>query len=501
MTINKLMSGVAAAALLTGAAAAQEVAVDGAGANFAENTTIAAEFTGALAGDLVLDFDFDTTDDGDNNTAADTIGAFSSLGAGGEVTITIDLVNAEFTSPVTDDLTNMTKAECEFTVTGGGGAAGQQVVLTSSSANLFQCFNDPSGADPDVEDEADSEDSLTLPIEVQTPGSDVSVTVTFARVSGSTNYNPPAASDFDLITYESAFAHSFTVNPAGNTDLLVDNSDSIGFAAGLADEGFLGTLTTATASGADIDNNGTTATYAAMLDGAQEVVFEFEDVTGIDGIDVTNGTGTCGAPDAVTNTVTCSIPEADIGDVPVSPEFRVELETAVAVATLPNLIDFALNYSLAASYSEQDIDTNDFGALESDDGLGEEVVPVAFDWVRIGDGGTQSNFRAIFAGDAADITRVIVNCAAESGTVAGLDDLAIELSPGTDPASNYRQEGNAVLFNSQALGAASGLVGNCDVDEIEFQYNEGGSITAGEAGGADVNRLLINRSQYGVSDL
>lgn len=505
MTIKELMTGAAAVALITGAASAQTVSINS-GSGFTGDAVIASEYQGALAGSLVLDFDFDDSDTStDNIGAVDGVGAFSSLGFGGEVTITVTLNNAEFTSPITD-APDFTVDDCDFQISAGGGVGGDSVTYTNSSDNLFQCANGANTTNTNDENQGDTQASISLPIELTTIGDSADVTVTFARVSGSDGYTAPGATAEDLVDYSAAFEHSFTANPAAASDLLVTGTTLVDWSdtSVAGSEGFLGTLVTADVPPeVDVDLDGNAATYAAMLDGNQDVVFTFEDVTGFDSIVVDNGTGTCGAPDTGANTVTCTIPEDDIGDTPVDPEFTLVLDAATEVGTVPQLVDVELQYTLAADYVEEDVTADDFVTVAEDDGLGEaDLTSVDFPWVRIGSDGTLNQIRVALAndGEASDITRVRVTCGASSN--ANLAGLEIDLSSSESAATGYVQEGQILKFNSIGLGAAAGETGNCDVTGIELQYDETSTVTgATEVNNATANRLFVGSGDISLSDL
>ncbi|WP_297731538.1 hypothetical protein [uncultured Maricaulis sp.] len=471
MKLVQLLSGAAAAALIAGAASAQTVTVDGTSA-IAEDNIVAAEFEGALAGNLILNLDMG--------------GAFAALGAGGEVDMIITLTNADFTGIVTDDPT-FTDVSCNFDIQSGGGAGGTSVTFRSTEADLQTCTN---GAG------TDATDLLTLPIEVTTVGSSVDVSVQFVRNAGSAGYTGGTTA-FDIIDYTAATGYTFTAN-ADTTELLVTGGTLINWSAGAlaGDEGFLGTFaadaftdTDAVAGGIQaptVDVAGTPlASYDTVVTDNNEIVFSFTDVTNITSITPT--AGGCAAPDAVANTVTCTFTGAQVNTSNGAPiGFTMAISAAAAVVA-PQTIGVTFTPEAEANWAEAGAANASFAVLDEDDGVFTTAVNNAagnpFAWTSLRTtGGTKSAFRITgLEANPSEIAVVLDNVYARAGSTAPAAARAV--ITGADVQEDPLNAGTfTATFTSEDIAAALGTDGGVNGDlhfEVVLADGTGvGSIAA-----------------------
>lgn len=468
MKLVQLLSGAAAVALIAGAASAQTVTVDGTSA-IAEDNIVAAEFEGALAGNLILNLDMG--------------GAFAALGAGGEVDMIITLTNADFTGIVTDDPT-FTDVSCNFDIQSGGGAGGTSVTFRSTEADLQTCTN---GAG------TDATDLLTLPIEVTTLGSSVDVSVQFVRNAGSAGYTGGTTA-FDIIDYTAATGYTFTAN-ADTTELLVTGGTLINWSAGAlaGDEGFLGTFAadafTDTDAGAGgiqaptVDVAGTPlASYDTVVTDNNEIVFSFTDVTNITSITPT--AGGCAAPDAVANTVTCTFTGAQVNTSNGAPIGFTMAISAGAAVVAPQTIGVTFTPEAEANWAEAGAANASFAVLDEDDGVFTSIIATEFPWASLRDtGGTKSAFR--ITGLLANPTaiNVILNSTyartgATAPTVATADILSV-----ADVQADPLNAGQFIAtFTSEDIAGVLGTSGGVNADlQFSVVLPDGTGVGALEA--------------------
>ncbi|MBI1236942.1 MAG: hypothetical protein GC188_09700 [Alphaproteobacteria bacterium] len=507
MTTNKLLTGVALAALLSGGALAQTVsntvdaassaALPGDGVAFVASEFQPAAAVDQLAGNIIILSRFDGA-----------ASPFSSIPVDGRVRLTISLTNATFTSASGATFTGNDGGNCSFepsAVTGGGIGNSSVGFISTAADSISLCNNTVNG---DVSNAAGAIGLFTIPVQRTASNAPVSVTLTYTQANndGSSVANPVTVQDtLDFANLASAWDasgvagdHQFTAG----TELLATN-------AGILSAGTLGTVQVdfrnATADPLDIRaHGGAQIAVGDLFDAAGEIAITFPAGVGdVDGVSIAGiATPACAGP--VADVFTCAIVAADITVLdggpanitytvgggltpPVTPE-----QTPTAVFTS----DPAANY-VAAGFS------GNLAPITHDDGLREDTVGAAvggadtYDWVRFGSGGTESNFRIQMASaaDAAGITEVRVNVAAGNGVSGGV----VTLVPGTAD-TGFVQQGSTITFNSRALGAASGESGNANITSIELQYQE--SVLGAGSGGpgtvkveaATSQRQLVNRS-------
>lgn len=485
MRMTKLMTGVASVALLGGVAHAQDASVAG---DFSGDKVIASEYTGEIAGDLIINFD-------------DLAGAFDAMGAGGAVTVEVSLVNATFSSTVPNDAWSAAAdANCDFGEPSLGGGSGGSSVQFENTGQLNLC-----GA---TSADLGNNGVLTLPIEVTSNGDPVSVEISFTPTADAGSYTG-ADIDLDLLTFAQylSFVVDFDATatpPQGQFDSdgdALQGSGQIGLIETVKNDSGTGAVThvdlTTTDSGAD-----------DVIDEADIIITFPEGAEGIGGVTLDGDACTQGtAPND--NVFTCDgVAGGDVDGFDGSANGVIEItddgdsDTFITVQT-PTV---AIEFTAQTDYDLDDVAATDVAPLELDDGLGEETITgSAFPWTRIGAGGTESRFRVALgaADDASDITEVRVTCGASNsgGPFGDAGVITLLPSPGnSDPDQGFRTSGNVLSFTSAGLGAAGGGSGNCDITGVELQYDED-ELTGADITGADIQRLLLNASSVGLSDL
>ena len=459
MTINKFLGGVALAALLAGAAQAQTTSID-ATSDF-DAQTIASEIGATLSGDVVLDFALD--------------GVFAAMGAGGAVQVDFTLTNATFSSTVpTGAWTAATDPNCDFGAPTLGGGAGGSTVRFENTAQLNLCTT-PVDAD---------DGTITLPISVTTNGSPVSINVAFTPTADAGSYTG-SDEDIDLADFAQAFTFSIDAGAAGSGLFDATGDDLTG-------SGTIGTLSLAAfPAGIEIDAAGTALATAQQVAASGSLVLTFPGgETGIDEANVDLGGVACSQ---AANVFTCAVTGVQLDAIDNgAPGLDITIDDDGDPLTVITVQTPTVVYTTTGSGSNTVSGaTGNTAELEIDDGLDVNSLAAAnFAWVRFGTGGTESNFRAQFASDAeaAAVNEVRVTTAAGNGVSAQ----TVTLLPDTADLG-FQVLGSTVVFNSRALGAASGETGNADITDVEVQHDEI-ALAALDANAAPIHRQLVNRS-------
>lgn len=466
MTTTKLLSGVALAALLSGAALAQD------------------NFT-AATGDLRTDRDFASEYDGDIGAEAifthDSDHAdYDALGATAVVDITITATGGLVLGEIADDADfgDAGAPACTMTVQSGGGIGSTSVTYRSTGT-----FRDCAG---------DNTFSLQMNRLAANAGQDSGATVAVTCNSDCGTFVSESDS-FTLIDETSAFPPASRVVTAGGTVTIdVDGIGPVGpHALGNVSYEFNnvgGTIFT--------DGNGTTpAGVAAIVVGdavaSGSLVIDFPG--GDDGIATVtvDAAGAACAEDAgaAVTTWTCPLTSAQVAAL--APGGNVAFTSDNVAAIAQQTPTAALTVTSNAGYSAPAGPSGPLAPVEWNDGLGETPVASggATDWVRFGTGGTESNFRIQMAtaAGAAAVTQVQVTVGEEGN---GIPAATYNLLPGTVD-TGFVANGATVTFNSRALGAVAGVTGNANITGINLQALD---ANAGLMAGADVDRQLVNRS-------
>ena len=440
MTINKLLTGAAVAALLSGAALAQDN-VTAATGDLRTDRDFAAEYDGAIGAEAIFIHDFNHAD---------------YLGLGGA-------------------------AELDITVLSGGGIGNSSVTYRTTGT--------PNACD------GDNTFSLDLTRTAANAGQDSGATVTVVCNSDCGVFADESDS-FTLIDETSAFPlASRVVTPAGAAITLdVDGIGPIGAKTlGNVSYEFDGTNIFTDTDGAAIGNVAAATVILAVASAELVIDFPAGD-DGILGVSVNAGGAVACTEDAgaAVSTWTCTLTATELaaldagGDV----SFTVDNVDAVAQQT-PTA---ALTVTSNANYSAPSGPSGSLAAIEWDDGLGE--VPVASggttDWVRFGTGGTESNFRIQMksAAAAAAVTQVRVTVGEEGNGIAA----DTYILPAGTVDTGFVVNGATVTFNSRALGvAAGGASGNANITGISLQGTDA-DIALTLLASADVDRQMVNRS-------
>lgn len=427
---------------------------------------------------------------------------FSSIPVNGRATLGISLTNATFTTASGATFTGNDGGDCSFepAAVTGGGVGGTSVGFISTSADSISlCTNAVGESGPGAAD-GGVIGIFSIPIVRTANGSPIGVTFTYTQVNndGSAVANPVTVTEtLDFAELASAWDAS---GVAGDHQFTA-GVDLVATSAGILSAGTLGTVQVdfrnATAAPLDIRSDaGTQVVVGDLFGAAGEIAITFPGGVGdIDGVSIAGiATPACAGP--VADVFTCDIVAADItalgtaraitytvGGVtpPVTPE---QIPTAVFTT------DPATDY-VAAGFN------GNLAEITHDDGLGEDEVRSGggasdtYEWVRIGSGGTESNFRVQMASDAdaAAVTQVRATVAAGNGVGAQ----TIIIPVGTDANSEAVIRGATVTFNSRSLGANATGSGNADITTLELQYDDTVIGTA-EVNAATSARQLVSRS-------
>lgn len=459
MTINKLLAGAAIAALLAGGAQAQTVAINGGAGEVGSLNTFASEVDlDALVtadqpkGSLVLNVDFSGA-------------PFVSLGAADQVDFVVALSGFEFSAIVTSaNFVEGVDADCTFAIQSGGGSGTTTVVFRSADATINAC----TGADA----------VLTLPVRLT--GSTASAQWE-TRLVGPNSLIDSGSFD-DMV----AQAPAFGLTLVATDDVLESASNFSTFDSGPAgtdadvgtvaftNAGLLGDLATWTV----LDPND-------VLGAANTVTLDFVDASGV-------ASATIGGVACVLVGNSCTLERTAaqvIAYAGAVVNIVSEDDDTMPIAAQQLSMSIAYDTPQETFYSVTD-PAGDIGELTRDNTVAVGAL-ANFEWVRIGTGGTESNFRIVFtdADDVAAITAINVAVAAGKDVPLG----SITLTEG-DSNSGFVKAGNTITFNSRALGAVLGQEGNADVTGISMQFDPGVSDASGAIPGADVRRMLVNRT-------
>ncbi|WP_420434330.1 hypothetical protein [Hyphobacterium sp.] len=464
MTIKKLLAGVALTALVAGGAYAQDNFTAATG-DLRTDRDFAAEYDGGIGDNAIFTHDADNAD-------------YDNLGAAAVVDITISTTGGLVLGEIVDDA-DFTEgsANCSFTVQAGGGIGSTSVTFRNDGADFRACANDTTF---DID--------LTRSAANHSQDSGATVTVTCSSDCGTF----VAESDtFTLIDDTSVFpTGSQDVTAAATVTLDTDGIGPVGpHTLGNVDFDFDGT-------GIFTDGDGVTIGGVAGIvvgDAVASAELEIDFPGGDDGVatvavDVGGAVACTEDAGAGVNTWSCALSATQLdtlladGEVTFTSDNTdpIAQQTPTAMLTVTANADYAAPGSVSGSLAP----------IEWDDGLSETAVATGGprEWVRFGSGGTESNFRIQLASDAAaaDITQVQVAVAAGNGVPAG----TVLLNAGTAD-TGFQVKGSTITFNSRALGAAAGATGNADITGVMLQTLD---ADVASAGGADMNRQLVNRT-------
>lgn len=508
MTINKLLTGAAVAALLSSGALAQTVAntVDaGSSASFPADGVafVASEFQPAaavdqLAGSIIILSRFDGA-----------ASPFSTIPVNGRASLSISLTNATFTSASGATFGGNDGGNCTFepAAVSGGGVGNSTVGFISTAANSISLCNNT--VNNDVGNAAGAIGLFTIPVQRTASNAPVNVTLTYTQVNsdGSAVANPVTVQE--TLAFAN-LASAWDASGVANDHQFTAGTELLATSAGILAAGTLGTVQVdfrdATAAPLDIRaHGGGKILVGDLFAAAGEIAITFPAGVGdVDGVSIAGiATPACAGP--VADVFTCDIVAADIAVLDSAPRNITYTVGGVTPPATPEQTptavftsDPATNY-VAAGFSGA------LAPITHDDGLREDTVGVTvggadtYDWVRVGSGGTESNFRIQMASaaDAAGVTQVRAVLAAGNG----VDAQTVTIPVGTDADTEARIQGSTITFNSRSLGAnATGTGGNANLTAIQLQYEE--SVLGAGGGGAGTlkveaatsQRQLVNRS-------
>lgn len=506
MKMTKLLTGAAVAAIMSGTAFGQAALTEQTAAAtlpLKDSTFIAAEFQPAsaanqLAGNLVL------------RSAFGAASPFAAIPVDGRAELTIALTNAEFTTATGASFTGNDGGACAFEtapVAGGGVGNSSVTFVSTAGAGINTCTV---AVDNDGGNPGGNIGDFTIPVRRSANGAPIVATFTYTQVNADRSTVASAVTEADSLTFaETAAAVGAQ---AGVVEGFTAGAELLATSAGILSAGNLGTVRF------DFRDQANNSVPAAVNieedDGSQVVLGDIYtdnnkiDITFPNGIGDINGVAVAGAGACVItgNTASCPVTAAQLTGIagaaanitytvgggatpPVTPE-----QTPSATLTL----EAQANYTASTGFS------GNLANIKHDNGLRTgNPADDEFEWVAIGDGGAESNFRLEFANatDAGAINKITV--AVANGN--GLSAQNIELSANADAALGFVVRGSTVTFNSRALGAGAtfdggATRGNADITAINIEYREDDFNGAGAAGdvaavaAVQARRQLINRS-------
>jgi hypothetical protein len=320
-------------------------------------------------------------------------------------------------------------------------------------------------------------------------GDTISVSAVFTATADAQGYGPVVNTSIDaedIIVYGDALSYAFTPGAVANGEL---NTDGDAFLALGPFNGIIGILDTTYDDALFYDATQTLFTAgitADQLAASGEVTVSFTDATGIQGVTLDGAACTPAGDD-----FTCVVNTTITADQEIIFTLVGVLEPTVSQTPTASL---ALTADAGANASAAVFDGLAATALTPialDNGRAVTAITTsAFDWVKVGSGGTESNFRIAFPSEAQANAVENVRVVVAAGN--GVDAQTIELSQGT-AATGFQVQGATVTFNSRALGATSGDDGNADVTSILLDHDETALLPAAVPG-LSVKRQLVNRS-------
>ena len=463
MKLVQLLTGAAAAALLAGAATAQDYSsVAGTpGTTFVEDDILANEWDGDLAGNVVIDF----ASGGDD--------LFATVGASEVVAFDITLTNAVFSTAVAADVWDTdanADGTCEFGNVARGGGAGQAFIgWDSQEANLSGCDNVDFDANVDL---------LTLPIERVDASLPVSIEMSFSPV-GNANFSTDTV-EADLVTLEDAYTPAVTAGTEADNLLSIDGTATAG-----GFTGDLGSLTLGFDGAGPIRTDAFAAIAAGDGVATVEVVVQFDDLTGVASVTVDNA---C-VLDTNDNTATCDVDVADVDDAAVDVIWTHNGTDAVAEQTPTATI----NVTSDADYDVAGLAATALAPITYDDGL-ENIAAVdrngdtaEFAWVNLrASGGTENVFR--MTGIESDLEQVAGECVkVEVGATSAPLPGDAEACISTASISESEDGTWTATFRSSDLATALGITTESINANVSFSVEIDDSIGAGNP---RVERLL-----------
>lgn len=516
MTIKQLLTGAAAAAMLGGVASAQVTFTPDNAANFGAAAGPVGDFdaTNTFASNL------DLADLATNGTAVGgdlnllvsfaAAGNITSLGATDQIDLTLTVTGAEFTAVVSsgnfESEDDAAAGSCDFTIQAGG-SIGTSTVTFRSPANVATCTDADLMIALPLDITANSA-NFSWDIDLVGPGTDLQ--------SGTYDHNG-ATDGGDLVERDAAFGATYA---AVDTALLVSPDFEVFTGEGNDDD--LGSVQIVTAVRLlDLANNIAIADAAA--DGTLTLTLEDASNIALFGFDIGGAAGALDGtdPTCVPTGTSCAIDltAAQLTAIEAA-AVNVLVETDGAGPVAEQSISANLTYTAAETWFSVAAEAGDLGDILQDDGLSSSPVPGdAFNWVKVGDGGTENNFRMSgnWAGNEAGISGVLVNFG--NSNDADIPS-SVTLAVSTTPDEGFRISNGVLSFTSRGLGAAVEAVaptfdgGNSDITSVEVVYDESvfcDGAANGDCGGAlvdlsgtantTISRLLINRSELGLSDL
>jgi len=500
MTMKKLLTGVALATLLSGAALAQvditraaatddnlPLRITGAGSNGTVAFS-ASEFQPAAAAQLTGTVVIGTT--------FGAVAPFNGAPVDARVRLTVTLTNATWTS-AGGGTNDGGLGACAFqTAPVGGGGVGNNSLefLSVAAAGINACTGvGPTFTFANIR-RVNSGQPITVNFEYRQVGAD-----------GSAVAAPIVRTDSVLLADTAAAwgtgaaaGHSFT---AGG-ELLATG-------AGILAAGNLGTVSTsfrttapATAPAADPRDIRVGATGGAVIAAASlfqatnnNIVITFPNGVGrVNGVAIAGTAGPCTGP--VANAFTCPLTPAEVTGL--NGNVISYMVAAGAIATPEQTVTATLNTNPQTGYVAGGF-TGNLATIKHDDGL--RVAGIAVpegDWVGFGSTPTESQFRisGLTATQAASIQQIRVTVEGGNNVSSTAPATPLVLTNTGDLNTGFAVRGSTVVFNSKGLGAAAGLVGNgnANITAVNLQFTEAGMGGVALPVTAQLDRQIVNRT-------
>lgn len=473
MTTKKLLTGVAFAALVAGAATAQDnVTVTTAGnGEFTSGMDFSAEHDGAIG--AIAEF----THDADN---AD----YDLLGVAAVVDITFTFTGGLVLGEIADDadFTEGADTDCSFTVVAGGGIGSTSVTYRNDGTDFRTCSNNTSF-------------EFDLTRSAANASQDSGATVGVACTADCGTFTDESDT-FTLIDDTSSFPAADQVVTA--TAITLDN-DGIGpvgpHTIGNVSYDFdnLGTI--------NVDGNGVTMgglALGAVGDHVASASLVIDFPGGDDGIaavtvDVTAGASACteDAGAAVT-TWTCPLTAAELDQLEANGDVEITSDNATAIAQQTPTA--SLTVTATAGNATPPALSGPLGAIGWDDGLNTDVpngggAGADFEWVNVrSSGGTDNAFRV--TGLPTDLSETGACIEVQAGnTNTTIANAGWNCITGASVVASADMTWTAT-FRSSDLNAALGAgEGNADL-QFRVRRDDAEGADGANNGTIDIRRLL-----------
>jgi len=467
MKLTNLLTGAAAAALLTGAANAQIASGDNDGS---ANNDLGASLVFASELDLT---EAEPTGNVELTFGGDETTALAALAATDSVTIQFDLSGGlTWDGNLSDANHTGADTSCEFNISAAGGTGTQTVsyALDGTSEDATAC----SAAAGDLE--------FSFPIEITGTGN-ISFTMSLTATGTELSSGSVEVGGEDFVSIDDAFELAFA--DQGTTEQITLASEYEAFGGG----GDLGTVEINSAAGvivaaANAGNTAADASDANQVDDG-ELTVTFPEPAGIASVTIDfNGVADV-TEDLVSGTATFELTQAQVADLAANAASIIANEAtgadAAAIANQQPTATLTLNPDATSDLTIAAVTADD--DTEIDALLREGSNTAVFEWVGDSAAATSNVFRATGLGETLPTIRVTL-----TNSTADVDD-EYEVAP-----ANSLTNGELILTEADIENAVGSTFGRADVS---FSF---------EADGITVRRFMVtngvvseNSTDYNVN--